>query len=707
MTEEPEPQPQSVRERIKLLNPAHLRQAPNDGPPPSTNGLPKPSLPVTRPHVRPKPKTFNGSVTSGDGSIPLRERETLPPPAITRTGQKPPDSGSSPPKNPPTLPSRRQLSPPLPTRRPSDQISRKASFDSTSSASTARTASGASTATNESNTARVVRAPAYGEAELPKLPPRNEKTDKQPIRPSVPSRPSRPSRPSNPPRRLSNSPPRVIEEDNEPLPPKLPPRRPSSNVSNGASNGVSNGVAAPAAAKSVIGEFVKPSPRKMPPLPPSSASLDKIRQTPFGGLDKTIDIPLRPTNVAQNDQPKDAPPPIPLSSRPDLSKIQATKPKPTEVAAASLRNQTTVCMKCRDFSGPDNYAARFPRESIPSGDLAWLGNQLTFPFPSHTDKARAIFTWLHHNIAYNVDAFFNNRVRGSTPESTFSSGLAVCEGYAALYKTLATHGGLEAVVISGHGKGFGHTPLAPGEPVPPFKSSHAWNAVRIDGGKWKLVDPCWGAGAVEGKGMPYKKRFDPSEFIMSNDEFGGRHYPSDSRYFFRDDGRPSIPWEEYILADHRKPNGKEPLTVYSGARENHGIGERTFQPSAKHIPVNTAGPIRFQFGLVCDHWTLQHHSKISAPQVFFLQAHGRDGTQKRYFPFEYVRGVGPNGGGDIWYVDVPDARELGTPGQKLSLYSVTSFGDRKDTRGLTTTEFMEKKGKIGMSFGGVAGWELV
>lgn len=111
------------------------------------------------------------------------------------------------------------------------------------------------------------------------------------------------------------------------------------------------------------------------------------------------------------------------------------------------------CMECRDFSGPDNHAARFPRQSIPSTDVNWLGHQLCNQFSSPTDKARAIFTWLHHNIEYDVVAFFNNNVQPSTPKSTFATGLAVCEGYAALFTALATAAGLESVVVGGHGKG--------------------------------------------------------------------------------------------------------------------------------------------------------------------------------------------------------------------------------------------------------------
>ncbi|KAF4948227.1 hypothetical protein F66182_18544, partial [Fusarium sp. NRRL 66182] len=200
-------------------------------------------------------------------------------------------------------------------------------------------------------------------------------------------------------------------------------------------------------------------------------------------------------HVEEDEPDQSVPPAIPIASRPNLAAIQATKPKfaangHTHVGAS------TVCMICRDFSGPDNHAAQFPRQSLPTNDLAWLATQLTAPFPSLTDKARALFTWLHYNIRYDVDAFFNNNVQPSTPAKTLSTGLAVCEGYAGLFATLATHAGLEALVIGGHGKGFGHSQLAPGSTIPPFEAGHAWNAVRIDGVKWKLVDPCWGAGAV-------------------------------------------------------------------------------------------------------------------------------------------------------------------------------------------------------------------
>ena len=403
------------------------------------------------------------------------------------------------------------------------------------------------------------------------------------------------------------------------------------------------------------------------------------------------------------------PPPVPTGTRPDLSKLQATKPRfDGSATPASLPAGTsnTECLVCRDFSAPDQRAAQYPRNSLPTQDLGWLANELTAPFPSLTDKARVIFTWLHHNICYDVYAFFNNCVKPSTPASTLASGLAVCEGFAGLFTALAAKAGLESIVISGHGKGFGHEELPPGSPVPPFSTGHAWNAVKIDGGRWKLIDPCWGGGHIQGKGQPYMQVFDPIHFTMSNDVFGLKHFPQNKEHFFRDDGRPQISWEEYMRVNPDNPSGGSPIRMYCGVGKND-IGKSTLYPSDGRISVyNTPSPVRFQFGLLCEHWTLARHSH-QKPGLFLLCIHGVDGRKDERLLFNHIPGSGPGGGGEFWYVDVPDARMLGAPGQKVLLAVMTKFGDREDCRGLTAEEYRAQLGGVAMSWAYVAEWELV
>ena len=371
------------------------------------------------------------------------------------------------------------------------------------------------------------------------------------------------------------------------------------------------------------------------------------------------------------------------------------------------------CLVCRDFSGPDGHAAKFPRQTLPSESTEWLAHQLTAPFSSATDKARVIFTWLHHNIAYDVESFFNGDVKHSTPTSTLSSGLAVCSGYAGLFSALASQAGLESVVINGHGKGYSFAAVTRDSAVPPFSTGHAWNAARIDGGEWKLIDCCWGAGVVNGKGKPYTKRFDPTYFTMNNSEFGRRHFPENAAYFFRGNGSRPPTWEEYFRADGPED---EPPTLFAGCDEDHGLGKLTFQPSRKRIIISSsASPagsspariVRFQFSKKCPHWEFETLGK-GKPYVFFLSCSSSspsssgDGRDSSSRPTEH----GPFAtDGATWWLDVPSSG-LGGPGARVNLYAVTQI-DGVSARGRTPAEYMAAKGKKSMRFGGVAAWEVV
>ena len=49
---------------------------------------------------------------------------------------------------------------------------------------------------------------------------------------------------------------------------------------------------------------------------------------------------------------------------------------------------------------------------------------------------------------------------------------------------------------------------------------------------------------------------------------------------------------------------------------------------------------------------------------------------------------------------------VGTPGQKLMCYALDTL-DGRPARGVTAEEFLRKKGRCGMSWVGIASWELV
>lgn len=660
-----DPQPMTLQERIASLNAAHVGRIPGELPP--TSLRPKPQIPDRRPIV--KQKSFN---------LPSEDN-------ISTTVQ--PGIGNTP-NGPPPLPFRKQP-PPLPSRK-STNTPPEQGETVTSRASNDYNGLRLTTTRTKSDENRI-KAPAWGEVELPPLPAKVEpKTRTKSFADKPQSVVRTPSATS-----LASTATSISTSSRQAAPPHpLPTRKPS------AGNLRANGV------------------RKMPPLP-SNDALERARKASFASstehvesVDAMPSLPKRrPSAVpsihdivqaTDSTSISDRPPPIPQASKPDLASIQATKPK-LNGHSHSPSNQSSGCMVCRDFSAPDNHAALFPRQHVAS--LQQLAQQLASPFPSYTDKARAIFTWLHLNIDYNVRDFFSGNVRGSTPQSTLQTGLAVCEGYAALFTNIATYAGLESIVIGGHGKGFGYQPLAPNSPLPPYEAGHAWNAVRIDNGEWKLIDACWGAGHVQGRGMPYVRRFAPERFTQSNEEFSIDHFPENHNHFFLPGGR-IFTWQEYISINPANyPYPFEQPTFFDNAKTDYSIGKQTIMPPNRQLSVSQPTPYRFQFGLFCPHWTLEHHTRKGPPPVFILALGGVDGRNKHFIPLEHVTGTSGQGG-DMWYVDVP-ARDLGAPGETLTMFAVGTFGDRKDARGLTVREFKEGVGRVGMSFVGVSAWELV
>ncbi|KAI8964859.1 hypothetical protein F5Y11DRAFT_314644 [Daldinia sp. FL1419] len=660
MADVEEPKFNSLADRIAALN----GQKSFTTPPLSTKRPPPPPPPGTRKSISQTPTPNGDSIARPqvpqNPNIPPRPQKQNPPnlPRRINTVEVAAETPPTVPGRdaPPPLPNRRsstQPLPALPARRPSAQplnnrrgsnSSEISHISSISNLSLNPVSSRTSTTSTDTQPARRVLAPTLDQAKLPPLPPSRKEREAQAAKAleregtevikapllssrSAPAIPQAGSRPGLPPR-LPSRPTHSQAEDSPPVAPRRLPPPPT--------------------------EFVRPA-------------------TTFESFRKPNPPGPRPSS--------EVPPPVPISSRPTFAQIDSVAVR-----------KTVDCLLCRDFSGPDSVAAQYPNHSLPRHDpVGYLANVLCGPFLSATDKARAIFTWCHHNIAYNVEEFFGKCIKGRSPDETIFYGKAVCQGYAEVYQAIAQRAGLQCIVVGGHGKGYGYKPLAKGERPPPKDATgHAWNAVCIDDGEWKLLDACWGAGSVGDE--KYNKHFTPHMFTLSNELFGLSHYPSNDRHFFRSDGR--IPsWEEYYIG----PLQEEPAEVFGNVSEE-GISKFNFSPMAKHIPVYSGEVVRFQFSKICEHWDPERHGKGKS-YLLLMKIHGLDGRKEDLVPLDTD--------GFWWWVDIP-ARDLGAPGQTVFLYALTTL-NQKDARGVTKDEYYRTKnsGCYSMNWGVFMKWELV
>ncbi|KAM5360225.1 hypothetical protein ACJZ2D_013882 [Fusarium nematophilum] len=570
-----------------------------------------------------------------------------------------------------------QSAPGLPPRRtttqpPSLMVRRNSGSSEVSQHSTLSTLSAgrppSSVTSNSSEGPGYKLPPAYDPASLPKLPPSRREREAQEAAAKELAQPKRPV----------PSPQPVRSAEPAPAPrPSLPPRLPSRPAK-------SPGNAAPEPKEAV-------QPRKLPPRPSANPKAPVIigfssKQSPSQQEDAQArsTIPAARPPIPSRGKPEDGPPPVPFASRPSVAQIESFTAR-----AAPPAGPVYGCLLCRDWSGPDTVAAQYPRGSLPRNDpVGYLAQVLCGTFPSYTDKARAIFTWFHHNIDYDAENFFARTVKHKTPEETIFTGKAVCAGYADTYKAIANKAGLECVVVSGHGKGFGYTPLKKGERPPPAKASgHAWNAVRIDGGDWKLLDACWGAGHLSGS--TYEAKFSPLQFTNGNENFGRRHFPAESRYQFRPDGR-LLTWEEYYTGGiDGEPHG------VCGTATDEGLAESSIEPRERHIPIDSGEIVRFQFSRVCEHWSEKRG--LGKERLILLSLPRGEGNRDEMVPLETD---------GFWYwVDV-NAKDLGPRGKSARLIVLTKFGDR-DPRGVTAKEFLAKFGRCATVWSYLVTWDLV
>ncbi|KAI1434609.1 hypothetical protein GGR50DRAFT_393858 [Xylaria sp. CBS 124048] len=663
MADVEEPKFNTLAERIAALN----KQKNFTTPPPSTAKRPPPPPPGKQP-TSVSAEGVNDGVADGSPGLPSLPKRREPPALPQRTNTTPSTTESTPPALPgrpplpvrktsqqiatPTLPPRRHTQHPLGARRDSNS-SEMSLTSNISNLSLSR----ASTTSIEPAAARRVLAPTLDQAKLPPLPPSRREREIQAANEAAEREKAEVANPPPLPVRSVTSVPEL------PGRPSLPPRLPSRP-------------AAKTPDSTHADETQSVGPRRLPPRPSAFVGPKAIPDN----SSRSPPLPKRPE--------QDSPPPIPVASRPSHAEIGAA----TSRAAA---NNVARCMVCRDFSGPDGVAAQYPSHLLPRHDpISYLADVLCSPFPSATDKARAVFTWCHHNIDYNVDEFFNHCIKGRGVNETIFLGKAVCQGYAEVYQAIAQRAGLECVVVVGHGKGYGYTPLQPGQKPPPRDATgHAWNAVRIDDGEWKLVDACWGAGSVGDK--VYHKGFNPKMFTISNEEFGHSHFPSNNQHFYRADGR-VISWEEYYLLGSN-PAIEKPQWFGNPAEE--GLSNQTgYTPALKNISVYSGEVVRFQFAKVCEHWTHERHGK-GPPFLLLLKINGVDGRKDDLVPLETD--------GYWWWTDV-QARDLGAPGMKVQLFALTVLNGR-DARGVTKAEYYSVKGKPGSSMAWAiwCTWELV
>jgi len=194
-----------------------------------------------------------------------------------------------------------------------------------------------------------------------------------------------------------------------------------------------------------------------------------------------------------------------------------------------------------DYKKVDRYA----RSVHKTGSYKDLAKKLTAPFARQEDKVRSIFIWITHNVKYDYRKFKSNqrkggyRIKGRSKReiaikrkkikerkiaTTYRTCKGVCEDYSYLFQSMCKAVGIKASYITGV------TRTNPGQIGKfPKYSSHAWNAVKLNG-KWFLLDATWAAGYVDYRKGRYHRDYHEGYFLTSPEIFVLNHFPDNKKW---------------------------------------------------------------------------------------------------------------------------------------------------------------------------------
>ena len=207
--------------------------------------------------------------------------------------------------------------------------------------------------------------------------------------------------------------------------------------------------------------------------------------------------------------------------------------------------------------GQTNFSAIDSKvESIPVAKADSLAKQLASLGKTDREKVRAIFRWITEHIDYNVMRFIRAKKKPHSfynePDDSsvalpslnervaakvLSTGVAFCEGYSRLFKTLCDHAGIKAEVIYGYARTNNNRR---------FAVNHTWNSVFIDS-TWYLLDVTWASGVVS-YGNEYIRQYNDYYFLTPPSDFIRDHYPEDLQWTLLND--PPV-YREYVQSPFR------------------------------------------------------------------------------------------------------------------------------------------------------------
>ena len=159
-----------------------------------------------------------------------------------------------------------------------------------------------------------------------------------------------------------------------------------------------------------------------------------------------------------------------------------------------------------------------PIEVETTDEIVAKAVEVTAGLSTDREKAEAINKWVCENIYYDYDYYYHHTkpYPNYMPKVVFETGIAVCSGYARLFRSMLRAVGIPARVAAGSNY------MYDGE-YEKRSLTHDWVEVYFDG-KWNMCDPTWDSGNKYEYGKKVDGSYRDTYFAMNPNQFSISHF---------------------------------------------------------------------------------------------------------------------------------------------------------------------------------------
>lgn len=194
----------------------------------------------------------------------------------------------------------------------------------------------------------------------------------------------------------------------------------------------------------------------------------------------------------------------------------------------------------QDYSYIDNKVKNYPSTF---NKIETIANKINYDFQLDEEKIRAIYTWLSHNISYDLqNDMFNisdniiiysslddkkrqlRRKKLNKLKNVLKSRKAVCIDYSELFKEICDRIGIQSEIVIGYSKAS----IYDIERENKIKN-HAWNVVKIKN-DWKIIDITWATAYTNIGAQKNLEKFYDYYFFTNPEDFILTHYPVNTKW---------------------------------------------------------------------------------------------------------------------------------------------------------------------------------